>query len=86
MSFDEVIRCLEVVFLLIGYLVCVMKSSMILKRLEKMDKDKQELDDRPTGCMYCQHFDGTGCKITGTKFWSGMNVACRPKGCPLNKL
>ena len=50
------------------------------------DEKKQELDDQPAGCMYCQHFDGMGCMITGIKFWSGMNVACRPKGCPLDKL
>lgn len=46
MSLDEVIRCLGVNFLLIGYLVCAMlvhiaiNSSRILKELEKLNKDK----------------------------------------------
>ena len=48
MSLDEVIRCLGVNFLLMGYLVCAtlvhiaINSSKILKQLEKMNKDKQE--------------------------------------------
>ena len=48
MSLDEVIRCLGVNLLLMGYVVCItlvhiaIKSSQILKQLEKMDKDKQE--------------------------------------------
>ena len=48
MSLDEVIRCLGINFLLMGYLVCAtlvhiaINSSKILKQLEKMDKDKQE--------------------------------------------
>ena len=48
MSLDEVIRCLGINFLLMGYIVCVMlvniaiNSSKILKQLEKMNKDGQE--------------------------------------------
>ena len=48
MSFDEVIRCLGINFLLMGYVVCAMivhigiNSSKILKQLEKINKDKQE--------------------------------------------
>ena len=48
MSLDEVIRCLGVNFLLMGYLVCAtlvhiaINSSRILKELEKMNKDKLE--------------------------------------------
>lgn len=48
MSLDEVIRCLGINFLLMGYLVCAtlvhiaINSSKILKQLEKMNKDKQE--------------------------------------------
>lgn len=48
MSIDSVIRCLGINFLLMGYLVCAMlvhiaiNSSRILKKLEEMDKDKQE--------------------------------------------
>ena len=47
MSLDEVIRCLGINFLLMGYLVCAtlvhiaINSSKILKLLEKMDKDKE---------------------------------------------
>lgn len=46
MSLDEVIRCLGINFLLMGYLVCAtlvhiaINSSKILKELEKMNKDK----------------------------------------------
>ena len=45
MSLDEVIRCLGINFLLMGYLVCAtlvhiaINSSKILKQLEKMNKD-----------------------------------------------
>lgn len=48
MSLDEIIRWLGINFLLMGYLVCAtlvhiaIKSSQILKQLEKMDKDKQK--------------------------------------------
>lgn len=48
MSLDEVIRCLGINYLLMGYLVCAaivhiaINSSRILKQLEKADKDKQE--------------------------------------------
>lgn len=48
MSLDEVIRCLGVNFLLMGYLVCAViihiaiNSSKILKQFEKMNKDRQE--------------------------------------------
>ena len=48
MSLDEVIRCLGINFLLMGYLVCATlvhiatNSSKILKQLEKINKDKQE--------------------------------------------
>jgi hypothetical protein len=46
MSLDEVIRCLGINFLLMGYLICAtlvhiaINSSKILKELEKMNKDK----------------------------------------------
>ena len=48
MSLDEVIRCLGINFLLMGYLVCAtlvhiaINSSKLLKQLEKMNKDKQK--------------------------------------------
>ena len=48
MSLDEVVRCLGVIFLLMGYLVCAtlvhiaINSSKILKQLEKKNRDKQE--------------------------------------------
>ena len=48
MSLDDVIRCLGINFLLMGYLVCAtlvhiaINSSKILNQLEKMSKDKQE--------------------------------------------
>ncbi len=48
MSLDEVVRCLGVIFLLMGYLVCTtlvhiaINSSKILKQLEKKNRDKQE--------------------------------------------
>ena len=51
MSLDEVIRCLGINFLLMGYLVCAalvhiaINSSKILKLLEKMDKKGGELND-----------------------------------------
>ena len=46
MSLDEVIRCLGINFLLMGYLVCgaiihiAMNSTKILKELEKINKEK----------------------------------------------
>lgn len=46
MSLDEVIRCLGINFLFMGYLICAtlvhiaINSSKILKELEKMNKDK----------------------------------------------
>ena len=48
MSLDEVIRCLGINFLLMGYLVCAMlvhiaiNSSKILKQLEKMNEGKND--------------------------------------------
>ena len=51
MSLDEVIRCLGINFLLMGYLVCAtlvhiaINSSKILKELEKMNKNKQDGDE-----------------------------------------
>ncbi len=49
MSLDEVIRCLGINFLLMGYLVCAtivhiaINSSRILKELEKMNKDNAQV-------------------------------------------
>lgn len=56
MSLDEVIRCLGINFLLMGYLVCAtlvhiaINSSKILKELEKMNKDnRHEFDLQKDG-------------------------------------
>jgi len=57
MSLDEVIRCLGINFLLMGYLVCAtlvhiaINSSKILKQLEKMNKDKAVVLCK--NCKYC---------------------------------
>lgn len=44
---------------------------------------KPVTDNLPTGCIYCRQFNGRGCNLTKIEFWDGMNVAVRPKGCPL---
>ena len=49
MSIDEVIRCLGISFLLMGYLVCAtlvhiaINSSKIMKELEKMNEAVQKV-------------------------------------------
>ena len=50
---------------------------------DKHDKEIPEPDSLPSGCMYCRQYNGRGCSLTGIQFWSEMNVAVRPKGCPL---
>lgn len=45
--------------------------------------EKPVTDDLPIGCIYCTQFTGRGCNLIKTEFWDGMNVAVRPKGCPL---
>lgn len=38
----------------------------------------------PDGCLNCKLFNGTGCMATMTMFPKWMNVAARPKDCPMS--
>ena len=38
----------------------------------------------PDGCLNCKLFNGTGCMATMTMFPKWMNVAVRPKDCPMS--
>lgn len=42
--------------------------------------------EMPESCLRCDLFAGNGCKATRTIFPDWMNVAARPKGCPLRPL
>lgn len=39
----------------------------------------------PDGCIVCPFFSGQGCKATMKLFPDWVNVATRPKGCPLEE-
>lgn len=38
----------------------------------------------PDGCLNCKLFNGTGCMATMIMFPKWMNVAVRPKDCPMS--
>ena len=42
-------------------------------------------DDLPMGCMWCNHFTGKGCGLTGHQFAEWHNIAVRAKPCPLDE-
>lgn len=42
--------------------------------------------EMPESCLRCDLFAGNGCKATRTIFPDWVNVAARPKGCPLRPL
>jgi len=41
--------------------------------------------DLPSGCITCPFFSGQGCKVTMVLFPDWLNVATRPKDCPLRE-
>jgi hypothetical protein len=59
---------------------------MLLDLFRKIFSDK-DLENKhhniELGCMYCSQFTGKGCKLTGIIFPDWMNVAVRPKNCPI---
>ena len=39
--------------------------------------------EMPGSCLECPFFNKVGCKASGMMFPDWMNVAVRPKGCPI---
>ena len=39
--------------------------------------------EMPGSCLECQFFNKVGCKASGMMFPDWLNVAVRPKGCPI---